>query len=103
MSSTMPLYPATIKDFFPTSVSGPSNSGSEASHKNRLSSLTDKVQHHGYEEASLRTLAPGPRRVKISARVVNIHDQPVTGKSPKAARGCLKILVKDNNAALLVS
>ena len=84
------------------SVSEPSILGSEASNKIKLSSLTDKVPHQEYEEAQLCTLAPGPRRIKISARVVNIHDQPVTSKSPKAAKGCLKILVKDNNAALLV-
>ena len=61
------------------------------------------IPHHEYEEVPLSTLAPGPRRIKFSARVVNIHDQPVASKSSKAARGCLKVLVKDNNATLLVS
>ena len=99
----MPLHPATIKDFFPTFASGPSNSGSKTSHKNSFSPFKDKINHQEYEEASLSKLAPGPRRIKISARVVNIHDQPISGKSPKAARGCLNILDKDSNAALFES
>ena len=56
-----------------------------------------------YDSIPLGSLAPGPRRLKIQARVVNIYDQPITSKHHKAAKGCLKIVVKDDTAGLLVS
>ncbi len=59
--------------------------------------------HHDYEEVSIGNLAPGPRRVSFIARVVNLYyEHKVHIKMPDAAKGCLKILVKDDSALILV-
>jgi hypothetical protein len=55
-----------------------------------------------YEEVSIKDLVPGPKRVSFTGRVVNIYDQNVESKMPKAAKGCLKLLVKDASAMILV-
>jgi hypothetical protein len=55
-----------------------------------------------YEHVSIGELAPGPRRVVLTARVVNLHDQVVHSKMQKSAQGCLKILCKDDSALMLV-
>lgn len=57
---------------------------------------------HDYEDVSISDLAPGPRRVSFTARVVNIYDQNVNSKMLKSAKGCLKVLVKDDSALILV-
>jgi hypothetical protein len=55
-----------------------------------------------YEEVGIHELAPGPRRVSFTGRVVNMYDQNIESKMPKAARGCLKLLVKDALAMIMV-
>lgn len=57
---------------------------------------------HDYEEVSIGQLAPGPRRVSFTTGVVNLYDQSVNSKMQKSARGCLKVLVKDDSALILV-
>jgi hypothetical protein len=57
---------------------------------------------HDYEDVSIGELASGPRRVSFTARIVNLYDQSVHSKLPKLAKGCLKILVKDGSALILV-
>jgi len=36
-------------------------------------------------------------------RIVNFYDQTTTSKMPKAAKGCLKMIMKDDTGALTVS
>ena len=55
-----------------------------------------------YEEVSISELVPGPRRVSFIGRVVNMYDQGVESKMPQAAKGCLKLLIKDEHAMVLV-
>lgn len=57
---------------------------------------------HDYEDVSIGELASGPRRVSFTARVVNLHDQTVQSIMSKPARGCLKVVVKDNSALMMV-
>ena len=55
-----------------------------------------------YETLLICELEPGPQRVTFTARVVNIYDQLTPSKSPQAAKGCLKILVKDDSGRMSV-
>jgi hypothetical protein len=55
-----------------------------------------------YEQVGISDLAPGPRRVSFAGQVVNMYDENVESKMPKAANGCLKLLIKDTGAMILV-
>ncbi len=55
-----------------------------------------------YEDVSIGELAPGPRRVSFIARVVNSYHQSVHSKMQQSAKGCFKLLVKDDSALILV-
>lgn len=66
-------------------------------------SLSPWRPQHDYEKVSIGNLAPGPRRVSFTARVVNLyHEHKVHSRMPDSAKGCLKILVKDDSALVLV-
>lgn len=45
---------------------------------------------------------PGPGCVAFMGRVVNFYDQATLSKAPQAAKGCLKVVVKDDTGALMV-
>ncbi|OQO09850.1 hypothetical protein B0A48_04202 [Cryoendolithus antarcticus] len=68
------------------------------------SSLTDTWHPTAeYAECEIRDLQPGPRAVTFMGRVANIFDVGVgTGKTPKSAKGCVKLCVKDERAAVTV-
>lgn len=68
----------------------------------RTASILTQQGEQDYEDLSIGDLLPGPRRVSFSGRVVNLYDQNVESKMPKAAKGCLKVLVKDDRAVVLV-
>ena len=55
-----------------------------------------------YTECDIRDLNPGPRAVMFMGRVANIFDVSTSSKSPRAAKGCLKLTVKDNTGAVTV-
>jgi len=55
-----------------------------------------------YEEMDIGSLAPGPGPVALMGRVVNFYDQVMTSKMPQAAKGCLKVLVKDDTGTFAV-
>jgi hypothetical protein len=55
-----------------------------------------------YQEVGINELAPGPRRVSFTGRVVNMYDQNIESKMPKAAKGCLKLLVKGALSTIMV-
>ena len=55
-----------------------------------------------YQEAEIKDLVPGPGCVALVGRIVNLHDQQSLSNAPNAARGCLKIVVKDDTGAILV-
>lgn len=56
-----------------------------------------------YEERDIGSLVPGPGCVALMGRVVNFYDQVMTSKMPRAAKGCLKVIVKDDSGAFAVS
>jgi hypothetical protein len=77
--------------------------GSESKSTGNLSPGPDCWQPlHDFEDVSIGELAPGPRRVSFTARVVNLYDQSVSSQTQISAKGCLKILVKDDSALILV-
>ena len=55
-----------------------------------------------YEEVGICELVPGPRRVSFTGHVVNIYNQSIESKMPNTAKGCLKLLVKDDRGIILV-
>lgn len=56
-----------------------------------------------YNDTDIRDLVAGPGCVALMGRVVNFHDVATPSKMPKAAKGCLKLTVKDNTGAFTVS
>lgn len=61
------------------------------------------VPAQDYEEFEIASLIPGPKCVTIQGRVANFYDQNTPSKMPRAAKGCVKIIVKDDSGALTVS
>ena len=55
-----------------------------------------------YNEVDIGSLVPGPGCVALMGRVVNFYDQTMNSKSPHAAKGCLKVIVKDDTGAFVV-
>lgn len=56
-----------------------------------------------YDDADIESLVPGPRCVALMGRVVNFYDMHTPSKKPRAAKGCLKLAVKDDTGVLDVS
>lgn len=55
-----------------------------------------------YDDAEIETLVPGPQPVHLTVRIVNFFDQQTPSKMPQAAKGCIKIIVKDDTGAMTV-
>lgn len=55
-----------------------------------------------YLECEIRELHPGPRAVTFMGRVANIFDVANTPKTPRSAKGCVKLCVKDDHDAVTV-
>ncbi|KAI9664361.1 MAG: hypothetical protein M1831_002294 [Alyxoria varia] len=60
------------------------------------------VPERNYEEREIGSLIPGPQAITIVGRIVNFYDQVTPSKMPQAAKGCMKVIVKDNTGALTV-
>ena len=56
-----------------------------------------------YAETDIGNLVAGPGCVALIGRVVNFHDIATPSKMPHAAKGCLKLTVKDDTGAFTVS
>ena len=61
------------------------------------------VPSQDYEELDIANLVPGPKCVSFQGRVANFYDQNTPSKRPRAAKGCIKIVVKDDSGAVTVS
>jgi hypothetical protein len=61
------------------------------------------VSAQEYEEFEIANLIPGPKCVSFQGRVANFYNQNTPSKRPRAAKGCVKIIVKDGSGALTVS
>lgn len=55
-----------------------------------------------YEDVEMKELVPGPGCVALMGRVVNYYQLETPNQKPHAAKGCLKLVVKDDTGALLV-
>jgi hypothetical protein len=55
-----------------------------------------------YLECEIRDLHPGPRAVTFMGRVANIFDVANAPKTPRSAKGCVKLCVKDDHDAVTV-
>ena len=67
------------------------------------SSQAEWSPQQDYEDASIGELVPGPRTVSFTARIVNMYEQTVESKMPQAAKGCFRLLMKDDSGLLLVT
>ena len=79
--------------------------GFMSSERSAAASVTpgDWTPRHDYDELSIGELVPGPRWVSFTGRIVTLYDQNIESKMSKAAKGCLKVLVSDERAIILVS
>jgi len=55
-----------------------------------------------YVDTEICDLYPGPRAVCFMGRVANIFDVSNTPKTPRSARGCVKLCIKDDTGAITV-
>lgn len=55
-----------------------------------------------YLECEIRDLYPGPRAVTFMGRVANIFDLANAPKTPRSAKGCVKLCVKDDHDMVTV-
>lgn len=55
-----------------------------------------------YLDCEIRDLYPGPRAVTFMGRVANIFDVANAPKTPRSAKGCVKLCVKDDHDAVTV-
>ena len=60
-------------------------------------------QRTEYTEMDIEDLNPGPGCVSIIGRIVNFWEIPNASKSDIAAKGCFKLIVKDDTGAITVS
>ena len=113
----MPTQNTSIQSFFRTEVLSPSHkphtrpsnksdtndgftcSEVEAALNPRLHKWQPRTT---YSEVDIGSLVPGPGCVALMGRVVNFYDQTMNSKSPHAAKGCLKVIVKDDSGAFVV-
>ncbi len=106
-----PQFPS-IQSFFqpevsptkrPATTGPPSEAGDGFTAHEIETNLLHKWQPRGhYEEAEIGSLVPGPGCVALMGRVVNFYDQATPSKAPQAAKGYLKVIVKDDTGALMV-
>lgn len=55
-----------------------------------------------YADREISDLTPGPNAITFMGRVANIFDVTNAPQSPKSAKGCLKLVVKDGGGAITV-
>ena len=55
-----------------------------------------------YHETDINDLVPGPGCVQVTGRVVNFHDQINVSKMPQAAKGSIRMIIKDDTGAMVV-
>ena len=114
----MPAQNTSIQSFFQSEVSSPSlkrhtrpsskldtNDGFTSSEvEAALNPRLHKWQPRAtYNEIDIGSLVPGPGCVALMGRVINFYDQTMNSKSPHAAKGCLKVIVKDDTGAFVVT
>ena len=95
--------PSKRTDSSPVRSSSPTKGGSLlSSSPSRPISAGSWVPEVDYREVDIEALVPGPQCVLLVGRIANFYDQSTPSKMPKAARGCIKMIVKDDTGALTV-
>ena len=113
----MPAQNSSIQSFFQPEVLYPSHKphnrpSSKIDTNDGFTSSEVEVAQHPllhkwqprttYNEVDIGSLVPGPGCVALMGRVANFYDQTMNSKSPQAAKGCLKVIVKDDTGAFVV-
>ncbi|MCJ1272264.1 hypothetical protein MMC21_000050 [Puttea exsequens] len=112
-----PLIPS-IQSFFqpevppttsrtPSTISQPTNTTGDGFTPSEIHTALHPSLHAWhprttYTETDIGSLVPGPGCVTVMGRVANVYDQVLSSKMPQAAKGCAKVLVKDDSGALAV-
>ncbi|KAF2104784.1 hypothetical protein NA57DRAFT_29494 [Rhizodiscina lignyota] len=55
-----------------------------------------------YDDVDISDLIPGPGCRTFMGRIVNFFDQQTPSKRPRAAKGCVKMIIKDDTGALTI-
>ncbi|KAF2396773.1 hypothetical protein EJ06DRAFT_559428 [Trichodelitschia bisporula] len=55
-----------------------------------------------YSEVSIDKITPGPRCISFTGRVANLYETTTSSKNPQAAKGFLRIVVKDTSGTIMV-
>ena len=97
-SHTKPQAPSS-----PPTIIGDGFTAAEIEATLHPSSLPKWQPRGTYDDADIGSLAPGPRCLTLIGRVVNIYDQHTPSNKPQAAKGCLKLKVKDDTGVIEVS
>ena len=55
-----------------------------------------------YENVQIGQLVPGSEPLRLLGRVINVYDQPTLSKLPHTAKGCVKVLIRDDTGIMVV-
>lgn len=101
-----PEVPSVQKKHQPTAIHQPSDTSdgftSSEIEATLHPSLNKWQSHASYNDTEIRDLVAGPRCSALMGRVVNFHHIATPSKMPQAAKGCLKLTVKDDTGVLAV-
>ena len=84
----------------PTTVPGDGFTAAEVEATMHPTTLHKWEPRGTYHDAEIDSLSPGPRCVALMGRVVNFYDLQTPSKRPQAAKGCLKLAVKDDTGVI---
>lgn len=97
---TSPAKPAST-----TSLAAPIGDGftfEEVQDRLQLKAFASWHPAEDYVDCEIRDLYAGPRAVSFMGRVANIFDSANTRRTPRSAKGCIKLCVKDGGSAITV-
>ena len=80
-----------------------SSSQIEAAQHSLSSAIEQWYPSIEYKRTDIASLMPGPGRIAITGRIANFYHMQTPSKSPHAAKGCLKLMVKDDTGTIEVS
>ncbi|KAL8718052.1 MAG: hypothetical protein Q9225_004773 [Loekoesia sp. 1 TL-2023] len=55
-----------------------------------------------YEDVQIGHLVPGSEPICVLGRVTNCYDPPTLSRMPHAAKGCLKVLIRDDTGIMMI-
>lgn len=64
---------------------------------------TTWVPSQEYEEVEIGALVPGPHCVTFQGRIANLYEQRSGSKRARGAKGCYKLILKDDTGCVTVS